>query len=101
MPLRVVSVLAAMIALAWFAPLAQAGAIRYAGKELEKGSVAAVQKTSDATGAAAGSVEDAGKATGTALKEGAVSFGKGVVSAPSAAVRGTKSAASKIWNAVW
>jgi hypothetical protein len=101
MRLRIVSVLANMIVLAWFVPLAQAGAIRYAGKELQKGSVAAVQKTSDATGTAAGSVEDAGKETGTALKDGVATFGKSAVSAPGAAVRGTKSAASKIWNAVW
>ena len=101
MRLRIVSVSAAMIALAWFVPLAQAGAIRYAGKELQKGSVAAVQKTSDAAGTAAGSVEEAGKATGTALKEGAATVGKDVISAPGAAVRGTKSTASKIWNAVW
>jgi hypothetical protein len=60
-----------------------------------------VQKTSDATGTAAGSVDDAGKATGAALKDGAATFGKDVVSAPGAAVRGTKSATSKIWNAVW
>ena len=101
MRLRIVSVLAAMIALAWFVPLAQAGALRYAAKQIQKGSVAAVQKTSDATGTAAGSVDDAGKATGAALKDGAATFGEDVVSAPGAAVRGTKSAASKIWNAVW
>jgi hypothetical protein len=101
MRLGTVSVLAAMIALTWFVPLAQAGAIRYAGKELQKGSVAAVQKTSDATQTAAGSIEDAGKATGAALKDDAATFGKGVVSAPGAAGRGTKAAASKIWNAVW
>ena len=101
MRLGLVSVLAAIITLVWFVPLAQAGAIRYAGKELQKGSVAAVQKTSDATGIAAGSVEDAGKATSAALKDGAATFGKDVVSAPGAAVRGTKTAASKIWNAVW
>ena len=101
MRLAIVSVLAAMIALVWLVPLAQAGAIRYAGKELQKGSVAAVQKTSDASGTAAGSVVDAGKATSAALKDGAATLGKDVVSAPGAAVRGTKAAASKIWNAVW
>jgi hypothetical protein len=90
-----------MIALVCFVPLAQAGAIRHAGKELQKGSVTAVQKASDATGIAAGSVEDAGKATSAALKDGAATLGKDVISAPGAAVRGTKTAASKIWNAVW
>ena len=101
MRLGIVTVLAAMIALACFVPPAQAGAIRYARKELHKGSVAAVQKTSDATGTAAGSVEDAGKATTAVLKDGAETFGKNVASAPGTAVRGTKAAASKIWNAVW
>jgi len=101
MRLKVVSVLAAAIALAWTAQFAQAGAIRYAGKELHKGSIAAVQKASDATGSAAGGVEDAGKATRAALKNGRVTLGKDAASAPGTAVRGTKAAASKVWKAVW
>ena len=101
MRFRIVSLLPAVIALAWSVQFAQAGAIRYAGKQLHKGSIAAIQKTSDATGAAAGSVEDAGKATGTALKGGAATLRKGVVSGPGNAVRGTKAAVSRIWNAVW
>ncbi|HXX22926.1 MAG TPA: hypothetical protein VEO19_07240 [Terriglobia bacterium] len=101
MRLRIVSVFSAMIALAWSVQFAQAGAIRYAGKQIHKGSVAAIQKTSDAAGTAAGSVEDAGKATGTALKGGAATLRKSTVSAPGNAVRGTKAAASKIMNAIW
>jgi len=101
MRLRIVSFFPAMIALAWSVQFVQAGAIRYAGKQLNKGSIAAIQKTSDATGAAAGSVEDASKATGTALRGGAATLRKGVVSAPGNTIRGTKAAASKIWNAVW
>jgi hypothetical protein len=101
MRLKVLSVLAALIALAPFVPSARAGAIRYAGRELHKGSIAAVQKTSDATGTAVGSVEDASKATGTALKDGTGTLRKSAVSAPGVAVRETKTAASKIWNAVW
>ena len=98
---KVFAVSSVFVALAWVVPSAQAGAIRSAGRVLHKGSIAAAQKTSDATGTAVGSVEDAGKATGTALKEGSVSLRKGVVSAPGVAVRDTKTAASKIWNAVW
>ena len=101
MRLRIVSIFAAIIALPALVQSAHAGAIRYAGKELHKGSVAAVQKTSDATGTAVGSVEDAGKATGAALKNGTGVARKDVGSAPGAAVRGTKTAAAKIWKAVW
>jgi hypothetical protein len=97
----IVSILPAVIALAWPVQFAQAGAIRYAGKQLHKGSIAAVQMTSDAAGTAAGGVEDASKTAGAVVKDGAVTLGKGLVSAPGAAVRGTKAAASKAWNAVW
>ena len=98
---KVVSVLAAMIALAWSAQFAHAGAIRYAGRELHKGSITAVQKTSDATGTAKGTVEDAGKATGAALKDGTVTVKRDAASASAAAVRETKAAVSKFRNAVW
>jgi len=101
MRLRIVSVLAAVMALAWFVQFAQAGAIRYAGKQIHKGTIAAVQKTSDATDTAAGSIEDASKATGTAIKGGATTLRKSIVSAPGDAVQGTKSAAGRIWRAVW
>ena len=101
MRLKVVSVLAAIIAVAWAAQFAQAGAIRYAGRELHKGSIAAVQKTSDATGTVAGGVGDVGKATRAALKNGRVTLGKDAASGPGMAVRGTKAAASKVWKAVW
>ena len=101
MRFRNISVLAALIALAAFVPSAQGGAIRFAGKELHKGSTAAVQKTSDATGAAMGSVEDAGKAARTTLENGTSVVRTNVVSAPDAAVKGTKAAAGKIWKALW
>jgi hypothetical protein len=90
-----------MMALAWAVQFAHAGAIRYAGKQIHKGTIAAVQKTSDATGTAAGSVEDASKATSTALKAEAATLRKGIVSAPGDAIQGTKAAASRIWKAVW
>jgi len=101
MRLKVVSVLAALAALAWCAPFAQAGAIRYAGRQLHKGSMTAVQKTSDATEIAKGSMEDAGKATGAALKDGTSTLKKDATAAPSATVRQTKSAARKLWSAIW
>jgi uncharacterized protein (UPF0333 family) len=101
MRLKVVSVLAALIAVTWSAQFAQAGAIRYVGKELHKAPIAAVQKTSDATGAASGEIKNVGKAARTTLKNGTVALGKGAASAPGMAVQGTKAAVSKIWNAVW
>jgi hypothetical protein len=98
---KIFSVLAAIIALAWSVQFAHAGAIRYAAKALHQGSIAAVQKTSDAAGTARGGVENAGKATGTALKDGTVALGKDAAAAPPMAVQGTKAAASKIWKSVW
>ena len=98
---KIVSVLAAIIALAWSVHFAHAGAIRYAAKALHQGSITAVQKTSDAAGTATGDVENAGKAMGTALKDGTVALGKDAASAPGMAVQGTKGAATKLWKAVW
>jgi hypothetical protein len=101
MRFNVNAVLGVIIALAWSVQSARAGAIRYASKQLHKGSIAAVQKTSDASGTAAASVEDAAKAARTALKNGTGVVRTDVVSAPGAAGRGTKAAASRIWKAVW
>jgi len=101
MRLRIVSVLAAMFALAWSVQCTQAGVVRFTGREAKKGSIAVAEKTSNAAGTATGGVEDAGKATGTALKDGAATLGKGTALAPIMAAWGTKAAASKIWKAVW
>jgi len=101
MRLKVIAVLGTMIVLAWPVERAHAGAIRYAGKQLHKGSIAAVQKTSDAKETAVGSAEDASRVTRAALKNESGAVRKDVVSAPGAAVRGTKTAAGKIWKAVW
>ncbi len=101
MRFRTSSSLAAMIALAAFVQSAHAGAIRFAGKQLHKGSVAAVQKTSNAKGTAVANVEDTGRATRAALKNGTGVVRTDVVSAPGAAVRETKAAAGRIWKAVW
>jgi hypothetical protein len=98
---KVIAILGASIALAWSVQSAHAGAIRYASKQLHKGSIAAVQKTSDAKGTAVANVEDAGRATRAALKNATGVVRTDVVSAPGAAVRGTKAAASRIWKAVW
>jgi hypothetical protein len=95
------SILAAIIAVAAFVQSAHAGAIRLAAKQLHRGSITAVQKTSDAAGTAIGSVEDAGRTARTALKNETGVARNDVVSAPGAAVRETKTAASKIWKAVW
>jgi hypothetical protein len=68
---------------------------------LHKGTITAVQKTSDATGTAKGTVEDAGKETGAAMKDGTVTLKRDAASAPAMAVRETKAAVSKVWNVVW
>jgi hypothetical protein len=68
---------------------------------LHQGSIAAVQKTSDAAGTASGSVENAGKTARAALKNGTGALRKRAGDAPGMAVQKTKAAASKIWNAVW
>ena len=101
MHFRGISGFATVFVLAVFIQNAHAGAIRCTAKELHKGSITAVQRTSDATGTAVGSLEDAGKLTRAALKNDAGVARKDVVSAPGAAVRGTKSAAGRLWKAVW
>jgi hypothetical protein len=98
---RIASLFSATIALACSVQVAKAGAVRYVGKELHKGSIAAVQKTSDAAGTAAGGFQGAGKAAGATLKNGTATLKKDAASGPSMAVRGTKAAASRVWKAVW
>jgi hypothetical protein len=93
--------LAAIIVLMWSVQYTRAGAIRYARKQVQKGSIAAVQKTSDAAGTATGAFGDAGKAARAALKDGTAALRKDAAAAPGRAVRGTKAATSKIWKAVW
>ncbi|MGD0221424.1 MAG: hypothetical protein ABSF71_03735 [Terriglobia bacterium] len=86
-----------VLVLTWGAGLAQAGVIRAAAKQVDKGSVAAPKGTPKAAGAAAYGFAAAGKATGNALKTGASSAGKGVVETPGLAARGAKA----VWKAVW
>jgi hypothetical protein len=78
------------LALSWGALDAQAGVLRYAGKQISKGSTAVAQTTTNAAGAAGGSVAAAGKASTGVVKTGVVSVGKG-----------TKAAAKGVWKAIW
>ena len=101
MRFKVIAVLGTLVGLTGSPPSAHAGAIRFAGKQLHKGSIAAVQKTSDAKGTAMADAEDAGRAARAALKNRTQAMRKNTASAPGAAVKETKSAASKIWTALW
>ena len=98
---KVIAILGASIALAWSVQSVHAGAIRFAAKQLHKGSMAAVQKTSDAKGTAVANVEDVGKTTRAALKNESAVLRTHLVSAPGAAVKETKTAAGRLWKAVW
>lgn len=108
MRLRVLVILLATVAFFWVAQDARAGAIRYAGKQIGKGTVAVAQTTSDAAQAAGGGVATAGKATGGALKTGAVAVGKGAKATPgviaqgtASVAKGTASAAQRLAKAIW
>ncbi len=101
MRLRIVSITAATIALACSVQYAQAGAIRFAGEEIGKGTAVVAQKTADVAGTAAGGAAEVGKTTGTVLKDGTVTLAKGAVWGPAKAVQGTKAAVSKLWSLAW
>jgi hypothetical protein len=113
----------AVVLLLWGVPLARAGAIRYAGSEIAKGTNAAAMTATARGMSAADHIQSAAKATGGTLSHaageaghGVVSFGKtagdgasdgvaaviqGAKSAPEVAARGTTTAAGAIWHAVW
>jgi hypothetical protein len=93
MRLRVLALLLAAVGFFWLAQDAHAGAIRYAGKQIGKGTVAVAQTTSDAAQSAGGGVATAGKATGGALKTGTVAVGKGAKATPGLLTQGTASVA--------
>ena len=101
MRLKLLSISAATIALAWSVQYAQAGAIRSAGNAVGKGSIAVAQVTADAAGTAAGGVADASKATGPVLKDGVVTAGKAAVWAPTKVAQGTGAAVSKLVHIAW
>jgi hypothetical protein len=93
MRLRMLAILLAAVGFFWLAQDAHAGAIRYAGKHIGKGTVAVAQTTSDAAQSAGGGVATAGKATGGALKTGTVAVGKGAKATPGLLTQGTASVA--------
>jgi hypothetical protein len=108
MKLRLFIILVATAGFFWLAQNARAGAIRYAGKQIGKGTVVVAQTTSDAAQAAGGSVATAGKATGGALKTGTVAVGKGAKATPglvaqgtASIARGTASVAKSLAKAIW
>jgi short subunit dehydrogenase-like uncharacterized protein len=98
---KVFAILGAGIALAWSVQTVRAGAIRFAAKQLHKGSITAVQRTSDAKGTAVANIENARKTTRTAVKNGTAVVRTDVASAPGAAVKETKTAAGRLRKAVW
>ncbi len=101
MKLRIFTTLMAAVACLWVAQDARAGAIRYTGKQIGKGTVAVVQTTSDAAQAAGGSVASTGKATGGVLKAGAVAVGNGAKAAPDVVAHGASTIAKGLAKALW
>jgi hypothetical protein len=93
MKLRLLVILAATASFFWLAQNARAGAIRYTGRQISKGTVALAQTTSDAAETAGGGVATVGKATGGALKTGTVALGKGARATPGLVAQGTDSVA--------
>lgn len=101
MRLKILAMIFGALVLSWAAQDAQAGAIRYTGKQIGKGTVAVAQTTADAAQAAGSGVASAGKATGGVVKTGAVGIGKGAKATPGLAVRGTKAVAKGLAKAIW
>ena len=91
--------------LSWTAGYAHAGAIRYAGKQVTKGTVAAVQTTANAAGSAAGTAAggaaSVGRSAGGAIQTGASTVAKGAKATPGVVAKGGKALGKKIWKAVW
>lgn len=101
MRLRILAVLFGALVLSWAVQDAQAGAIRYAGKQIGKGTVAVAQTTADVAGAAGSGVATVGKATGGAAKTGVVAVGSGAKATPGLVARGTKAVGKGIAKAIW
>jgi hypothetical protein len=101
MRLKLFPILMVAATLLWVARDAHAGAIRYTGKQIGKGTVAVAQTTSDAAQAAGGGAATVGKATGGALKTGAVAVGKGAKATPGLVARGSSVVAKGLAKAVW
>lgn len=88
---RILGALFTALALAWMAQPAQAGAIRYAGKQLGKGTATVASAAVDGGQAAAGGLASVGKTTGGAAVAGVAAVGKGAAKTPGLAARGAKS----------
>jgi len=80
---------------------AQAGAIRFAGKKIARGTAAVAGVTADGAQAAGGGMAVAGKASGGALKAGAVGVGKGVAATPGLTARGAKALGKGVSKVIW
>ena len=108
MNMKVFVILFAAAVLLLFTPQAQAGAIRYAGRQIAKGTTAVTSAAASGGATVAGGVAAAGKTTGGviakgagATAEGTVAVGHGVVAAPGAVAHATKVAGKAIWKALW
>lgn len=101
MRLKTFAMFVGLVAFLSAAQDARAGAIRYTGQQIRRGTVAVAQTTSDAAQAAGGSVATAGKATGSTAKNGAVAVGKGAKATPGLVARGTSAAAKGLAKAIW
>lgn len=105
---RVFAAIAVAAGLALWAPGVQAGAVRYAGKEIAKGSTAVASAAASGGATVAGGVASAGHSTkgamsgpASAVGNGATTVAKGVVATPGVVARGSKSAAKTIWHGIW
>jgi hypothetical protein len=108
MKLRILTGLAVALAFTALSLPAKAGAIRYVGGQVAKGSSAAVSAAASGGSTVAGGVATAGKSTGNILAkgadataDGAAAVGKAVVATPGAVAHGTKAAAKSVWKAIW
>jgi len=86
----------ALAAFVWSAPVAQAGAIRYAGKMIVQGTNAAAAASASGGEAAAGKATSVAKAAPGALGSAANATGNAVVSAGKAAGSGVELGASAV-----
>ncbi|MCL5671031.1 MAG: hypothetical protein M1423_07025 [Acidobacteria bacterium] len=86
----------ALAALVWSAPVAQAGAIRYAGKMIMQGTNAAAAATASGGEAAADKATSVAKAAPGALGSAASATGNAVVSAGKVAGNGVEVGASAV-----
>jgi hypothetical protein len=108
MKIRLLTVLACALALAAMTPPAQAGAVRYVGAKIAKGTSSVTSAAASGGATVAGGVESAGKTSGNVLVKGAdatadgvVAVGKGAKAAPAAVAHGTVAASKAVWKAVW